>query len=135
MAELLFELLAGLLQGLFEVFLEVAAEEVFAFLSRSVFEVFSNSEDINPVLSIVGYLILGAATGGFSLLLISHRVFQTSRFHGISLFLSPVITGSIMSLIGRVLRSRGKQAAQIETFAHGFAFALGMATIRFLFAH
>jgi hypothetical protein len=134
MAELFFELLAALLQGLFEVCLEVFAEEIVAFLSRAVFEVFSDSEETNPILAIVGYLTLGAVTGGLSLLLISHRLVRTSRFHGISLFLSPLVTGSIMSLVGRRLRRRGKQAAQIETFAYGFAFALGMATIRFLFA-
>ena len=39
-----------------------------------------------------------------------------------------------MSVVGSVLRGRGKRSIPIETFWYGFAFALGMALIRFLFA-
>lgn len=133
MDDFFFELLAGLIQVLVEVFLEIAAEEILALLSRAVIAVFQDSELDNPVLATVGYLILGTATGGISLLFLPHPLVHPSRFHGISLLISPLITGSIMSLIGYTLRRHGKQAAQIESFGYGFAFALGMAVVRFLF--
>jgi hypothetical protein len=39
-----------------------------------------------------------------------------------------------MSLTGFLLRQRGKTVVQIESFSYGFAFAFGMALVRFLFA-
>jgi hypothetical protein len=38
-----------------------------------------------------------------------------------------------MSQVGRAVRSRGQEAAQIESFGYGFVFALAMALIRFVF--
>jgi hypothetical protein len=35
--------------------------------------------------------------------------------------------------MGSALRRRNKIAMQIESFGHGFAFAFGMALVRFLF--
>ena len=59
---------------------------------------------------------------------------QPSKFHGISLVISPVITGFFMSQVGIMLRRTGKRAVQIESFGYGFTFALGLAIIRFAFA-
>ncbi len=39
-----------------------------------------------------------------------------------------------MSLIGSTLRNRDKRVVQIESFGYGFAFAFGMALVRFFFA-
>ena len=50
-----------------------------------------------------------------------------------SLILSPLITGSVMSLIGSSVRRHGKKPTRIESFGYGFAFALGMAAVRFFF--
>ena len=87
----------------------------------------------SPVLATVGYLVLGTTAGGVSLLLFPHPLVHPSRMHGISLLISPVITGALMSIVGYAYRRSGKQPAQIESFGYGFAFALGMAVIRFLF--
>ena len=38
-----------------------------------------------------------------------------------------------MSWIGSILQGRGKKVVQIESFRYGFAFAFGMALIRFFF--
>jgi hypothetical protein len=135
MAEFIFGLLAALVQVLLEVLLEVAAEEALALLSRVVIEVFDDARVNNPVPAAIGYLILGTMAGGLSLLFFPHPLVRPSKVHGISLFTSPAITGSLMWMIGYALRRRGKQAAQIESFGYGFAFALGMALIRFLFVN
>jgi hypothetical protein len=129
MAEFLFELLGAFLEGL----LEFAAEEFVAFLWRAAAEVFEDSPMKNPVLATIGYLVLGTITGGLSLLLFPHPLVRPSRMHGVSLLISPVITGSLMSMVGYTRRRSGRQAAQIESFGYGFAFALGMAVIRFFF--
>jgi hypothetical protein len=38
-----------------------------------------------------------------------------------------------MSLLGSILTRQGKKVVQIESFPYGFAFAFGMALIRYLF--
>jgi hypothetical protein len=58
-----------------------------------------------------------------------HPLAHPSRIHGISLLVSPVIVGVVMSLIGSVQRNRDKRVAQIESFGYGFAFAFGMAVV------
>jgi hypothetical protein len=39
-----------------------------------------------------------------------------------------------MSMVGSTLRERNKKAMQIENFGYGFAFAFGMAFVRFFLA-
>jgi len=40
----------------------------------------------------------------------------------------------VLSAVGGVLRRLGRKVTPVETFGYGFAFALGMAVFRFLFA-
>jgi hypothetical protein len=130
MGEILFELLFALA----ELFLELAGEAILDFALRAIARVFEDSEISSPVLASVGYGLLGVLTGGLSLLIFPHPLFHPSRIHGISLLINPVIAGSVMSLIGSMLRKRDKRVVQIENFRYGFAFAFGMALLRFFFA-
>jgi len=118
---------------LLEVVFQVIAEAFTALAVRSVRNVVGESKGINPILAGAGYLLLGTACGAVSLLLWPHPLVHPSRFHGISLVISPVITGLIMSQIGLMQGRRGKGAIRIESFAYGFTFALGVAAIRFCF--
>ena len=95
-------------------------------------EVFVVSREINPVLAALGYVMLGMARGGVSVFLFPHPLIHPSRIHGISLLVSPVLTGLVMSRIGAALRRYGKHPTQIESFEYGFAFAFGMALVRYL---
>jgi hypothetical protein len=38
-------------------------------------------------------------------------------------------------MVGSTLRKRDKKTIRIESFGYGFAFAFGMAVIRFLYIH
>ena len=71
--------------------------------------------------------------GGISLLFAPYPLFHPSRVHGISLVASPVLTGLGMSLVGASRQKRSKRVVQLESFSYGFAFAFGMALVRFLF--
>jgi hypothetical protein len=132
------ELLAGLLSAvaelLFEVLFQVVVEALVALIVQSLRNVFEEPDAVNPILAAIGYLLLGIVFGFASLLLFPHPLFHPSKFHGISLVISPVITGLVMSWVGSTLRRRGRQAVRIESFGYGFTFALGMAIIRFTFA-
>jgi hypothetical protein len=89
----------------------------------------------NPPFSILKFTLLGLALSFVSVLVLPHPLVHPSRFHGVSLLISPVITGLIMGFIGRTVRRRGKTPVQIESFAYGFTFAFAFALIRLLLVH
>jgi hypothetical protein len=128
------ELFAALLYGLFELFaeviLELLSEALFSLLIRSVRSVFDGVDAENPILAAVGYLLFGLVAGVASFFLFPYHLVRPSRFYGISLLISPLITGLIMSQVGAFLRRKDKTTVRIESFLYGFTFALGIAIIR-----
>jgi len=134
MDEILFALLSGLIELFLEAFFELVAAAILDLVSRAVARVFEGLEISSPVLASVGYGLVGVLTGGLSLLIFPHPLVHPSRIHGISLLVSPVIAGVVMSVIGSILRERDKKVVRIESFGYGFAFAFGIAVVRFFFA-
>jgi hypothetical protein len=128
MLEFLLELLA-------QIFLEAAFEFVADLLGALVvrmFEwVFDRSEIATPVFAFLAYLCFGMVAGGLSVLLFPHRLIRPAGLPGLSLILSPTLAGLGMALIGSAQRKRNKRPTQIESFSYGFAFALGLALVRF----
>jgi hypothetical protein len=133
MEEIVAAIFSGIAELLFEVFFQVIVEAVAALIARSFRSLFEKSNVINPVLAALGYLIFGLTIGAVSLHLFPHPLIHPSRFHGISLVISPVITGLVMSQIGVVVRRKGGQPVRIESFGYGFTLALGLAAVRFMF--
>ena len=133
MGDFLLELLFLFAEVIFEALFEFALEAAFDLIFRAIAEVFEISELTNPLLACVGYVLLGGATGGVSLLLYPHPLFHPSRVHGISLLVSPVLTGLAMWQVGSLLRTKNKKVIRIESFWYGFTFAAGMALVRFYF--
>lgn len=132
------DFILGVLWEILGFILEAVGEYILAagwdLLLRAAGELFETSEQPDPVLAACGYLLLGLITGGLSLLVLPHRLIRHSRIPGVSLMISPVITGLMMSLTGRILRLRQKTVTRIESFGYGFAFALGVALVRFFWA-
>jgi hypothetical protein len=133
MLELLFAFLEMLFEIFFEAAFEFAAEFLVSLIWRGVAAVFDTTEFKSPTLACIGYVFLGGVVGGLSLLLFPHPLFHRSRVPGLSVVVSPILAGLGMSLMGSALRKRNKKAMQIESFGYGFAFALGMALVRFFF--
>jgi hypothetical protein len=133
MEDFLLALLSGIFEILAEVFFQVAIEAIVGLITRSIRNLFSETSAVSPILAAMGYLLLGLFAGILSVLLFPHRLVPPSRIHGMSLVVSPVITGLIMSQVGALLRRKGKRAVPIESFVYGFTFALGVAIIRFAF--
>jgi hypothetical protein len=130
------ELLAALLYGIFELFaevvLEVLCEAGFSALLRFIRGVFSEWEFESPIFAGFSYFLFGVVAGIASFFLFPHPLIHPSRFRGISLLISPLATGLIMSQIGMFLRRRSKRTVRIESFLYGFAFAFGMTVIRLI---
>jgi hypothetical protein len=132
MDEFLGGLLSMIAEVLFEVFLQILMEFLTALLLRGTRSVFSAFVRLNLPISVIGSAILGLVAGVLSLYVFPHTLFHPSRIHGISLLISPLLTGLFMWWVGKSLKMQGKRPVQIESFACGFVFALGMALIRYL---
>jgi hypothetical protein len=134
MEDLLLELVGWILELLLEAIFEYLAAAVADFFLRSLGEVVEGPERQNPVLSATGYALLGLAVGTLSLLPFPHHLVQPSRIHGVSLLVSPLVTGLMMSWTGEILRRQDKKVTQLESFRYGFTFAFGIALVRFFLA-
>ena len=133
MGELLLEMLFVVGELFFDVLFEVAGEALLDLVLRAIAKVFGRVPFANPVVASAGFMVLGALAGGLSLVVFPHPIVPPTRLHGISVLISPIITGLVMSLIGSGLSRRGKKTTQIESFGYGFAFAFGMALTRYFF--
>jgi len=131
---MILELIGLILEPLLEAFFEFLAALLADVILRSLGELFEPPETQNSLLATIGYATFGLALGGLSLVFIPFRLAHPSKIHGVSLIISPIITGALLSWTGALLRKRDKKAMQIETFGYGFVFAFGIALVRFLFA-
>jgi hypothetical protein len=132
MEEFLSAILSALAELLFELLFEVFLEAIVGLIVRATRILFSDAS-LSPPLAAAFYLLLGCASGAASLLLFPHPIFHPSTFHGISLLISPLLTGFAMAQVGRFLRRSGRESVRIESFAYGFAFAFGFAMVRLIF--
>ncbi|MES2743581.1 MAG: hypothetical protein V4754_21885 [Pseudomonadota bacterium] len=126
MLELIFEvvgefLLQVILEALFELGLHTLPEPL--------------RRPPNTWLAALGYLLFGAIAGAISLFifrshLIGHRPTQI-----VNLIVTPLMAGALMALMGYWRAQRGQNVLRIDRFAYGYLFALGLALVRFQFAH
>jgi hypothetical protein len=134
MEEFLSQLLLALAELLFEALLEFGGGALLDLLSRTAAEVFEPAEPPNTILTGLVCGFMGAAVGALSLVILPHPLFHRTRFHGISLIISPFAAGMAMSAVGAMHRRRGKSVVQIENFPYAFTFALCMALVRLVWA-
>jgi hypothetical protein len=126
--ELLFELLFQLLG---ELLLQLFAEALFELGLRSIAEPFRIKP--NPWLAAVGYIVLGGAAGGLSLLVFPHAFIASDFGRLVNLGITPVLAGSAMAALGAWRRSHDQELIRIDRFAYGYLFAIAMAFVRFHF--
>ena len=132
-----------ILQIIFEFLLQVIAEILFEVLLRvgvtpfaAVFHVFARHpwtrKALSAVVTLILYFGLGFLAGFLSLLIFPHSFVRSSKLHGISLIITPLLAGLAMVGIGRLRQSRGQAVMRLDTFGYAFVFAFGMALMRFL---
>lgn len=137
MEDLLLAILSGFAEFLGDAVLEIVFEILVGAASRGVGRARVGAPGTRtrtgPVLSAILFFLLGTSIGALSVIALPHPLFHRSKVHGLSLLVSPILTGLVMSQIGRSVRRRGRNPVRIESFTYGFTFALGMALIRFFF--
>lgn len=74
----------------------------------------------------------GVGIGLITVAIVPQRVFPTMGFRGVSLLLSPLVTGFLMSRYGAWRERRGMAHSSFTTFWAGALFAFSMAAVRFL---
>lgn len=135
------DFLGFILELLLEALIEIAFSESIAVASRTRRRfrirpfVRATLSQTNAPLTILFFTLWGIGLGVLSSLIFPHPLFRSSRLHGISLLISPIITGVVMNGIGRLVRRRGRTPVRIESFTYGFTFAFAMALMRWLLIH
>ncbi len=129
--EFIFELLT-------QFFVEIFAQMFFEILAEIGIKSFANSfrfeKSRNPILSVIGYMLLASMGAGLSLWIFPSHLITNLSFRIMNLIFTPILIGFVMSRRGKSLRSKEKQAIRLDTFAYGYIFALTFAVIRFWFA-
>jgi len=126
-----------LLEIFSDFFLEFVLQIIAEALIEGAFQKFSGMSwarrALSVTLALVMYFGLGVITGWLSTLVFPHSFIRSSKLHGISLVIIPLLAGLTMTGLGGIRRRQGKPVMRIDTFGYGFVFAFGMALIRFMF--
>lgn len=133
------ELLAALLSVIFDIIFDgillFGLQLIADVISRILSGIWKIPVLTGSVLAATVYFLLGLLAGGFSLVFFPHPLVHPSKFHGISLLISPTIAGLMMWWLGSILRKRNKKVTRIESFGYGFVFAFGVALVRFFYTN
>lgn len=119
-------------QFLGEILIQIIAEILAELGFRSLSSTFKRPS--NPVLSAIGFILLGAIAGGVSLLIFPTSPISNPDLRKINLFVTPTIAGIVMMTIGKIRDKKGQDLVRLDRFGYAFAFAFSMGLVRFIWA-
>ena len=123
----------SILQLFLEFLLQFLGEVLLELLLRASPPVPWLRNSVNALRTAFLFSVSGVLIGLFSIWLFPRAFIRSSTLHGISLLITPVLAGLVMSAIGWIRLRQGKLVAKLESFSYGFIFAFAMALIRLLF--
>ena len=120
----------------FQVFGEFLLQAVFELLYELGFRSLADTikRPRSPSLSAIGFLLWGAMAGGLSLLIFPASPTDDPMLRQINLFVTPVVVGIGMMLLGRLREKKGQQLVRLDRFGYAFVFAFSMALMRFIWS-
>ncbi|HEU4834550.1 MAG TPA: hypothetical protein VFS90_09055 [Pyrinomonadaceae bacterium] len=125
------------MEFLFEILLEFVLPliaEIFADAAlHNVNRIVSKHETARVVLTAIMYFGVGLLAGFFSLLIFPKAFARSSTLPGMSLVITPVLGGILLSFIAWLRVRTPDWTIRLETFAYGFLFAFAMTLVRLLF--
>ena len=86
----------------------------------------------HPLLTLLGYALLGLAIGAMSLLLLPHSLLPSQGLRLANLVLSPLLSGAVLAWIGHWRARRGLRVPVRNRFMQGLVFAFAMAAVRYV---
>ena len=119
-------------QALFEVLGQILFELIFGVGSESLKDAVRPVRRSHPVLAAIGHFLMGSLAGGISLLIFGERLMARSTVPGLSLLVSPLLTGAAMHVIGARWEQEEDRPA-LFSFRAGAVFAFGMALVRYFY--
>lgn len=132
--ELLLEVVGLVLRVIGELVLQLIFEALFDSAIHGAKYAYERREPLHPLLAAIGYLLLGAMAGWFSLWAFPSLILGTEGLRVLNLVITPLAAGATMAAIGAWRRRREREVVRLESFAYGYCFALAMAAIRFIWA-
>jgi hypothetical protein len=117
-----------------EILFEVIVYWVCEFIAWIGFGFANPSSRHNPLKALPVFAILGGIFGGVSLLLFRTHFIADPRLRLISLFVTPVVVGVLVAILGKLQRRFSTLVVPFAGFSYGFVFAFTMAIVRFLWA-
>lgn len=127
--DIIFEII---FQFIAEIFLQLFAEALFELGFHSLAEAFNRKRRRNPILAAISYLLWGAIIGAVTLFIFPSLMIKNPILRIVNLFITPVIAGVFMSLVGSWRSKKDQDLLRIDSFIYGALFAFGLAMARFL---
>ncbi len=124
------DLLGFILELLAEAILEIGFSVIVAGLHHLLRRFWITARRGNAGIAALILILIGAVFGLLTAVVFPHPLVPVSKLHGISLLVSPLITGLVMAAIGDGVQRRGRLPVRIESFAYGFAFAFAFSVVR-----
>jgi hypothetical protein len=129
-----------IIEGLLELVAEIVVEIVIQLVGELLVELgirgaskLATRRNPNPILSAIGYASMGAALGGMSVWLWPQAL-MSEDLRLVNLIVGPIVAGSMMAVVGALLRRRGKDSIRLESFFYGWLLAFSLSLVRFLAA-
>ena len=125
---------------LFEVLFQIFGEFLVQLFAELLVELGIHRKDrrekgpMNPALATFGLILGGAAAGGLSLLIFPVSPIANPDLRFANLFVTPLLLGVAMVLVGRLREKRGQPLVRLDRFGYAFVFAFAMALVRFVWA-
>jgi hypothetical protein len=120
----------GILSLLGEVLLYFFAEVLFELGVGAIGHGLKKRPSSNPIVSGIGYLLVGAIVGAASAWIMPNRIFRATTSNGVSLMLAPLGVGLLMMAYGKYRQSKGRETTYLATFWGGGLFAFTTAIVR-----
>ena len=86
----------------------------------------------HPLVTLLGYALLGLAVGALSLLVLPHSLLPGKGLRLANLVLSPLLSGAMLAWIGLWRARRGSPVPVRNRFMQGLVFAFAMAAARYV---
>lgn len=127
-----------ILEAILYIFSEILGQAILELLAelgiRSISNALGRQKPQNPILAMIGYVLLAALGSGISLLVFKEHFLKNNNLRIANLLITPIVVGLFMKYRREKLEAKYINPIRINTFWYGFLFAFTFTLIRFFYA-